>query len=363
MDFARALIILTLACLVASCSLIGASNPVPPKAVSLDHQPVVTPPELRTPPPLPSQQFPPTQATVTGSARGPQSGAEPPHDTISVGSSHRVCLRGLFHRCIFIPNGRSTAVAASRGVSALTSAEAARKAYEDILRLRAEAEESRASDRAAMDIGATIGKAARDTGHTTLKADPAETVNSDAPTRHLSGLKMGSAAVIAPKSVREYDEFPVTLVVSYDVLSRLLKTQRSVAKSGEAVTPVESAVPMSGSMTAEISGQGCDAVPKESAKLTQVVVQDGDSKWPWKIACSAWGDKTLDVAIYILGDAKVLDRKSVTVHVQVNPTGFVAENWKYLLTTLCLPFVGWIVTRFTSKKRGESREEVEEEAV
>jgi hypothetical protein len=82
-------------------------------------------------------------------------------------------------------------------------------------------------------------------------------------------------------------------------------------------------------------------VPKESAKLTQEVVLDRDSKWPWK----------------------VLDRKSVTVHVQVNPMGFMAEHWKYLLATLCLPFIDWIATRVVGKKKSDRQdEEVEDEA-
>ncbi len=114
-------------------------------------------------------------------------------------------------------------------------------------------------------------------------------------------------------------------------------------------------------MTASLKGSGFKI--EAISPALQLINLDGTTEWRWEITATTPGIQKLYLsmdAIFTL-DGKDLpytvqtlsEEIKIVVTWQQQVTAFVAENWKWLWTTILVPFLGWLWER--RKNKGDKK--------
>jgi hypothetical protein len=119
------------------------------------------------------------------------------------------------------------------------------------------------------------------------------------------------------------------------------------------------------------SGAAFAIAPDPASPATQTIPDTGYAEWRWQVAPLLAGpDKTLVVTAWADLSAQhaadiLIQEYEAEVNVQVAPTpppptlakrvgGFVSNNWQWLWTAILIPIGGWLVQRFSRKKKPEA---------
>ena len=180
-----------------------------------------------------------------------------------------------------------------------------------------------------------------------------------AETKTIDSLVTGSAAVSAPVAATAGKPFSVYLRVSPDSLQAVLA---SLAKEvpENATRTGKSGVKLTPRMTATLTGLGFEITPKES--VTQAISTNEPTTWQWQVRATEAGLLRLDFALEgaLNVEGKEVPRafysyeQKVQVQVDKNPIAFLTNNWKWLMSSILIPLVGWawVVLRGKDKSTG-----------
>ena len=166
----------------------------------------------------------------------------------------------------------------------------------------------------------------------------------------VDGLVKGSAAVSAPKLVKEGEPFHVYLRVSPGELKSLLESLASDA-SGDATRIGTAGIKLTPRMTASVTGLGFEFTP--SGPYEQAVSATDMTTWHWEAQAKDSGLMTLDFKLTgtLTVEGKDVPRDfyaySQKVEVSVGALGFFERYWQWLVTTLLIPAAGgaWALLR------------------
>jgi prepilin-type N-terminal cleavage/methylation domain-containing protein len=113
-------------------------------------------------------------------------------------------------------------------------------------------------------------------------------------------------------------------------------------------------------MIAQLSGDSFTIKP--IGKPDRIVPDDGFAQWEWDVMPIKSGEQTLQllvsVKIKLPGSGEenyVHPVMEEAIAVSINPwyvvSTFITKNWQYILGTIAIPFIGWIVKRKKKKRR------------
>ncbi|WP_423284087.1 hypothetical protein [Caldimonas sp. KR1-144] len=163
--------------------------------------------------------------------------------------------------------------------------------------------------------------------------------------RLLDSMTKGSAAIVAPMSANQYEDFPVALAVSGSALGPLLADIQATAGPDSHVVGI-AGVRLSPRMRAELIG-GDFEIQGESLQ-EQAVATRGNTTWQWTVR-SAWpGERTLRVRLHalVLVQGQETPRSfNVAEHrltVRIDATEWAIRNWQWVASALALPLLAFV---------------------
>lgn len=166
--------------------------------------------------------------------------------------------------------------------------------------------------------------------------------------RILQRLTRGSAVVTAPKSVKQYESFNVSLAVAGEKLESLLATETVKARPDSQLTGLTDVL-LSPRMKAELIGPDFEIA--EQGAQEQAVSARGTTVWVWTVRSGWPGTRKLKVRLHALVSVRGVDTPrsfQVAEHelaVQIDPFEWAVRNWQWVASALLLPFIGWGAAR------------------
>jgi hypothetical protein len=169
-------------------------------------------------------------------------------------------------------------------------------------------------------------------------------------------FQMGNLVFNAPDTMKFGEKRGIQLLLSPKLTVAELTTM--IEESGELR---QRRIRISRVMEASLSGSGFKIDPITAA--LQVVNPQGATEWRWEVTALETGMHKLYLTMNAIleVDGRELPHTIQTLHevilVQVawdqRVSAFVAENWKWLWTTIMVPLIGWLWER--RKQRGKEK--------
>jgi hypothetical protein len=163
-------------------------------------------------------------------------------------------------------------------------------------------------------------------------------------------LHRANAAFNAPKTVRLNETKVIELVLSDDESVRALK-RRLEAEGPQVGARLRASAVMEATLTGA-------AFKIEGITPTQQTVTDGVTRWKWEFEPTKTGTRRLHLTVTALVAINGKDRRqavrtfertleveSVAVGMPAKVSGFFADNWQWIVTTLLIPCVAWVIRR------------------
>lgn len=182
---------------------------------------------------------------------------------------------------------------------------------------------------------------------------PGEAAAEDA---NFPEFQMGNLVFNAPDTMKYGESQGIQLLLSPKLTVVELETMVE-----EAGVLRQRRVRISRVMEANLSGNGFKIDPVTAA--LQIVNPEGATEWRWEVTALEAGTRRLYLTLNAILEVDGRERPHViqTLHevIQVQITweqrvsGFVAENWKWLWTTIFVPLIGWLWER--RKQRGKEK--------
>jgi hypothetical protein len=157
-------------------------------------------------------------------------------------------------------------------------------------------------------------------------------------------LPIGKVVFNPPNTMRLGVKERLEARISKDEDANLLKSLK-----GRGVPQIEE-LKISEFMKVRLSGEDFNIIPLNEEE--QIIGEKGYTEWAWDVTPKKRGKKTLHLHITLrirlpFGEEKkdhpVMDKEII---IKVNPiysaTSFIVMNWKWILTALIVPLIGWI---------------------
>lgn len=170
----------------------------------------------------------------------------------------------------------------------------------------------------------------------------------------LAKLPIGSATVVAPEEVLQYQGFDVLLTVAKKELADLIDSTEAGAPPNSTVKGI-AGVRMSPRMKAELVGE--DFIIEDKGPQEQVVTLRDNTVWKWRVHSEMTGPRILKVRLHTLIKVdgqeapRTIEVAEAQVEVKVNPSEWALRHWEWIASALVLPFVAWGFKRLTDKDK------------
>ena len=170
----------------------------------------------------------------------------------------------------------------------------------------------------------------------------------------LAKLPTGSATVLAPAEVLQYQGFDVLLTLSKKELADLIDSTEAGAPPGSTVKGI-TGVRMSPRMKAELVGE--DFIIEDKGPQEQVVTIRDSTVWKWRVHSEMTGPRILKVRLHTLIKVdgqeapRTIEVAEAHVEVKVNPSEWALRHWEWIASALVLPIVAWVFKRLTDKEK------------
>ncbi len=168
----------------------------------------------------------------------------------------------------------------------------------------------------------------------------------------LAELPKGSATVTAPSEVLQYQGFDVSLRLAREELTELIDDTKLNANPRETVQGITN-VRMSPRMSAELVGE--DFSIEDKGLKEQMVTLKEDTVWIWRVYSGMPGSRVLKVRLHTLmtingkETPRTIEVAEAKVVIKVNPTEWALRHWKWIVSALILPIIGWGLKRLFDK--------------
>jgi hypothetical protein len=133
-------------------------------------------------------------------------------------------------------------------------------------------------------------------------------------------------------------------------ISRDLSADLVTSLKGRGVPEIEE-LKISELMKVRLSGDDFDIIPQDEEE--QIIEQTGFTEWAWDVTPRKSGKKIIHLHVILriilpFGEEKkdypVLDREiAVKVNLGYSVKSFIFANWKWIVTALILPLIGWLI--------------------
>lgn len=186
-----------------------------------------------------------------------------------------------------------------------------------------------------------------------VETEPEETVAED---ELFDQLKPGKVVFNVPNTMELNEKKGIQLLLSLKATFPELK--KKIEEEGEIR---QQQIRVSQIMTASLKGSGFKI--EAISPALQLINLDGTTEWCWEITATTPGIQKLYLSMDAIFTLDGKDRPytvqtlseeiEIVVTWQQQVTAFVAENWKWLWTTILVPFIGWLWER--RKNKGDKR--------
>jgi len=160
----------------------------------------------------------------------------------------------------------------------------------------------------------------------------------------LAKLPKGNAAITAPKEVRQYQGFDVTLRLTTKELAQLMSIMETESTQVATLKGIYG-IRISPRMKAELIGE--HFIIQEKGPQEQAITLEEDTTWKWRVHSETLGQHTLKARLHTLVKAdgqeapRTIEVAEAIVSVQVSPLEWAQRHWEFIATGLLIPFLAW----------------------
>ena len=138
-------------------------------------------------------------------------------------------------------------------------------------------------------------------------------------------------------------------------ISKDLKADLETSLKGRGVPKTERQI-ISELMKVQLSGGDDDFHIKQLNETEQLVAATGFTEWAWRVTPKSSGTRKLYLHVTLIIQTSSGEKKKDhpaeirEIVVQVNPAysikSFISEHWKWIVTVLILPTIGWVLKKY-----------------